>query len=546
MKENSDKKYPSHIINLPIIIALTLAGGIFIGAKMFGSSANGNDTAKGSRKFADILNIINSEYVDTVNTDKLVEGAINKMLEELDPHSAYIPAKDLSVAKSQLEGDFEGVGIEFHILKDTIYVVAPISGGPSEQVGLKSGDKIIEVDDKKACGINLTIQDVFGLLRGKKGTKVKVKILRKGTKSPLNFTITRDKIPTFSVDVSYMVDDSTGYIKVSRFSANTYNEFKEALTKLKTKGVKRLILDLRENPGGYMDRATKMVDEFLDGQKLIVYTESKEDRYDSRIYAGVTGDFEKGALIVLVSEGSASASEIVSGALQDNDRALIVGRRTFGKGLVQMPIPMNDGSELRLTISRYYTPSGRSIQKPYSKNEEEYELDIVKRYKHGEFFSADSIKFDEKLKYKTSRGRTVYGGGGIMPDVFIPRDTSLYTPFLIEVFNKGLIREFTLDYVGDHKKELDAMGYDGFRKNFSIEGKVMTDFLAFSKKAGIKYNEKEFNKSKPLLANQLKAFIARGVWKNEGFFPIYNESDEMFNEAVKLFGKASLLEKGKF
>ncbi len=532
-------------VKIPIIVGLALASGILIGAKMFGgTNSSENEIMKNARKFADILSIVNNEYVDTVSTEKLTEGAIVSMLENLDPHSQYIPIKDMAMAKTQLEGNFEGVGIEFHILKDTIMVVAPISGGPSESVGIKSGDKIIEVDDKKACKAGLTNNDVFGMLRGKKGTKVKIAISRRGMSKLLTFTVTRDKIPTFSVDASYMVDEITGYIKVSRFSANTYIEFKEALGKLKEKSVKRLILDLRDNPGGYMDRATKMVDEFLGGNKLIVYTDSKEERYDSKYFADVPGDFEKGALIILVNEGSASASEIVSGAIQDNDRGLVVGRRTFGKGLVQMPVPLNDGSELRITISRYYTPSGRSIQKPYAKNkEDDYNMDLVHRYEKGEFFSADSIKFDQKLKYYTAMGRLVFGGGGIMPDVFIPRDTSSYTPYLAELYNKSVIREFSLNYSSENKKKLEAMGLKTFASQFKMDAAIEKDFLNLAKASGVKFNEKEYLKSKTIISNGVKSFIARGIWQNEGFYTVYNQTDEMFEKSMKLFGEAEKIER---
>ena len=315
----SEIKNSKWVVRLPIIVAITLAGGIFIGAKMFSNTTNGNDLNKSANKFRDILFYINSEYVDTVNTEQLTEDAINKMLEKLDPHSVYIPPKDMDMAKAQLEGDFEGIGIEFQIIKDTLYVVTPISGGPSEAVGLQAGDKILKVDDKNVASVKLTTQDVFKYLRGKKGTKVKVSILRRTVKNLLDFTITRDKIPTFSVDVAYMVDKETGYIKVNRFSANTYIEFKKSLTDLKAKGMKKMILDLRGNPGGYMDRATNMADEFLDGNKLIVFTKAKQPRYSNETRAYINGDFEKGAVIVLIDEGSASASEIVSGALQELD-----------------------------------------------------------------------------------------------------------------------------------------------------------------------------------------------------------------------------------
>jgi carboxyl-terminal processing protease len=541
-KINNSKFY----IRLPIFLALALICGIFIGAVMSNNARNAN-IMESVRKYGQILTLIETEYVDTVNVDDLVDYSITKMLEKLDPHTAYIPKKDIDIARSQLEGDFEGIGIEFNIIKDTIYVVTPISGGPSETVGLQAGDKIIKVDDKLVAGTHITNSDVFKLLRGQKGTKVKVSIKRKAGKNLLDFVITRDKIPTYSVDVSYMVDSVTGYMKVSRFSATTYNEFKQALTELNAKGMQRMILDLRDNPGGYLDRATKMADEFLAGKKMLVYTDGKEARYDSKYFAEFKGDFEKGPLIVLVNEGSASASEIVSGALQDNDRALLIGRRSFGKGLVQLPINLTDGSELRLTISRYYTPSGRSIQKHYDpENGEDYGADLIKRYQHGEFFHQDSIKFADSLKFKTSKGRTVYGGGGIMPDVFVPRDTTAYTQYLIDLFNKNIIREYTLDYYSNNKASFEKMPFEQFQKTFKVSDQMLKDLIDLATKSGVKFKESDYSKSKEFIRLNLKAYIARSIYGNKGFFPIINQSDEVFVVAMKQWEKAKMIEKGKF
>ncbi|HWZ23573.1 MAG TPA: S41 family peptidase [Cytophagaceae bacterium] len=534
-------KNNSFYIKLPIFLALALVCGIFIGAVMSNNSGKSN-VSENYLKYMEILNLIDRNYVDTVNIDDLVDYSIDKMLEKLDPHTAYIPKKDIDMARSQLEGNFEGIGIEFNIIKDTILVVAPISGGPSETVGLLTGDRIIKVDDKTVAGVGITNMDVFGKLRGKKGTLVKVSILRKGTKDLLDYTITRDKIPTFSVDVSYMIDKKTGYIKISRFAENTYFEFKEALTNLKAKGMKQLILDLKENPGGYMDRATDIADEFLGENKLIVYTDGKGTRYDQKILAEKQGDFEEGAVIVLINEGSASASEIVSGALQDNDRALIVGRRSFGKGLVQRPITLSDQSELRLTISRYYTPSGRCIQKPYDKEGiDKYNSDLLNRYKKGEYFSADSVKFDDSLTFKTVHGRTVYGGGGIMPDVFVPRDTSDITDYLLNLFNKNLIREYTLEYYTNNKVKLQAMKFDQYKAKFEITDEMLNELVALGTKSGVKYNEVQFNKSKNFIKANLKAYIARSLYGNSGFYPIINETDEIYMAALKQFAKAKAL-----
>ncbi|WP_242922220.1 S41 family peptidase [Pontibacter liquoris] len=532
-------------IKLPLFIALALVVGVLIGATTFSPSSNNpQGTARSYLKFRDILSYIDRDYVDTVNVEELSDYAISKMLEKLDPHTAYIPANELAMARSQLEGDFEGVGIEFNIFQDTIFVITPLSGGPSEAAGLQAGDKIVKVDGENVAGIGINNEGVFKRLRGPKGTQVGLTILRKGNKTPFNFTIQRSKIPTTSVDVSYMVDNKTGYIKVSRFSANTYEEFKQALTGLKKKGMQQLILDLRGNPGGYMDHAIRMADEFISGDKMIVYTDGKGDKYDSESHARVKGDFENGPLIVLLDEGSASASEILAGALQDNDRALIVGRRSFGKGLVQMPIPLDDGSELRLTISRYYTPSGRSIQKPYHGNPEEYEMDIMHRFENGEYFHPDSSLFADSLKYKTLRGRAVYGGGGIMPDVFVSRDTSELSPYLSQLYNKNVLREYTLNYYRDHRKELEKMPFSKYKQNFKVTDKMLQQVLQLAAKEGVVFNEAEFNRSKNLIQNNLKAFIARSVYGNAGFFPVLHDSDEEFQKALKQFNRAQRLAKG--
>lgn len=528
-------------IKLPLFIALAVICGIFIGAGTANKGGAGNITGTYMR-FLEIINHIEKDYVDTVNLDELVDYSITQMLEKLDPHTSYIAKKDIDIARSQLEGDFEGIGIEFNIIKDTIYVVAPISGGPSEQVGLQAGDKIVKVDGELVAGKAFTNNDVFKRLRGKKGTKVIVTIKRKGNSKLIDYTIIRDKIPTYSVDAFYMIDEKSGYIKVNRFAANTYDEFSAALSELKKAGMTQLILDLKDNPGGYMDKAIKMADDFIVGNKLIVYTDGKDSKYDSRHKSTSFGDFEQGALIVLINEGSASASEIVSGALQDNDRALVVGRRSFGKGLVQMPIPLSDGSELRLTISRYYTPSGRSIQKHYdSKHTEDYNSELTKRFEKGEYFHADSIKFVDSLKFKTVHGRIVYGGGGIMPDYFVPRDTTAFTHYLIDLFNQNVIREYTLNYYAANKSSLSKMEFADYKKNFQVTESMLADLKALATKSGVKHNEKEYAISKEYIRTNMKAYIARSVWGTKGFYPIYNETDEIYREALKLFNEAEKL-----
>ncbi|SIT90044.1 S41 family peptidase [Pontibacter indicus] len=532
-------------VRLPLYIALALVVGVLIGANTFSpSDTNPQSTAKAYLKFRDVLSYIDRDYVDTVDTEALTDHAITKMLEKLDPHTSYIPAADLAMARSYLEGDFEGVGVEFNIFKDTIYVITPLSGGPSEAAGIQAGDKIIAVDGQNVAGNGITNEGVFKRLRGPKGTTVELEVLRKSSKKPLEFTITRNKIPTVSVDVSYMVNNNTGYIKVSRFASNTFDEFKVALAALKKKGMQQLILDLRGNPGGYMDHATRMADEFIAGDKMIVYTDGKGSRYDSKSFARTKGDFENSPVIVLLDEGSASASEIVAGALQDNDRALIVGRRSFGKGLVQMPIPLNDGSELRLTISRYYTPSGRSIQKPYVAGTEDYQKDMLQRFENGEYFHPDSSLFVDSLKYKTGKGRVVYGGGGIMPDVFVARDTTEISEFLGQLYSKNVIREYALAYYNDNRKDLEKMQMDKFVKSFNVSDKMMKDLLKLAARSEVTYDEAQFKRSEALLRNNVKAFIGRSVYGNPGFFPILHEKDEEFQEALRQFGKAQRLAKG--
>ena len=538
-------KNSSFQVRLPLFLSLALAVGVLIGANSFKASPNNSAaTAKSYLKFRDILSYIDRDYVDTVDIEALSDYAITQMLEKLDPHTAYIPASEMEMARSYLEGDFEGIGVEFNIFRDTVRVVTPLSGGPSEAVGLQAGDKILKVNGKNIAGIGITNQGVFENLRGAKGTKVQLTIQRKEEPKPLNFVVTRSKIPSVSVDVSYMVNERTGYIKVTRFAANTYAEFKAALLKLKKQGMQNLVLDLRGNPGGYMDRATKMADEFIAGNKKIVYTDGKGSKYDSETYARMKGEFEQGPLVVLLDEGSASASEIVAGALQDNDRALIVGRRSFGKGLVQMPIPLNDGSELRLTISRYYTPSGRSIQKPYIAGGEDYEQDIYNRFQRGEYFHPDSIHFNETLKYKTQNGRVVYGGGGIMPDIFVARDTTELTNYLNQLYAKNLVREYALDYYHDHRKDLEKVPFTRFKASFEVSDKMLQDLVREASALKIPYDDADFNRSRTLLKNNIKAYIARSIYGANGFYPVYHEKDDELKQALQHIDQATHLGKG--
>ncbi len=540
MSENKNSNYQ---ISLPLILCIGLAAGVLIGAGLT-SKSGGSEVNQDVQKLREVLTLVKKEYVDETKTEGLVEDAIAHLLGQLDPHSAYISAKDRISANEDLKGNFEGIGIEFNIFHDTLTVITTLSGGPSEAVGLRSGDKIIKVDDKVIASTKLTNLDVQRYLKGPKGSEVKIEVLRKNKKEPITFTIIRDKIPQFSVDASYMVDQEIGYIKINRFSQTTYDEMMEAMVKLKKEGMKKLVLDLQGNPGGYMDQAISVADEFLPAGEKIVFTKGQETKYNENAMATEKGDFEKGDLIVLVNEGSASASEIVSGALQDNDRALVVGRRSFGKGLVQRPFDLNDGSEVRLTISRYYTPSGRSIQKPYE-NSEDYDKDITKRYKNGEFFTADSVKFNDSLKYKTLNGRTVYGGGGIMPDYFVPLDTTLTSRYFNELSYANVLREYAFNYGDQNGKALEQKGYKDYLQNFEVGDVMLNQVVELGKKNNIKPDLKDLNANKKLFQVYLKAEIARKVWGNSAFYPIFNETNEVLQQAIKLFDRIPDLDKGK-
>jgi len=530
-------------ISLPLVLCIGLAAGVLIGASLGGKSMSG-EAGSDIQKLREVLSLVKNEYVDETQTDGLVDDAIQHMLAKLDPHSAYISAADREAANEDLRGNYEGIGIEFNIFHDTLVVVAPLSGGPSEAVGLKSGDKIIKVDTTVIAGTQLSNTEVMRHLKGPKGTEVKIEVLRRNVKNPLTFTIIRDKIPQYSVDASYMIDNEIGYIKVSRFAQTTFEEFQEALTKLKKDGMKKLVLDLQGNPGGYMNQAIDLADEFLPANEKIVFTKGKDTKYNSDALSTNKGQFENGDLIVLVNEGSASASEILAGALQDNDRGLIIGRRSFGKGLVQSPFDLTDGSELRLTISRYYTPSGRSIQKPYT-DEQEYAKDIIKRYKNGEFFTADSVKFNDSLKYKTANGRTVYGGGGIMPDYFVPLDTVLNSRYLNDLYNTNSLPEYVFNYLGDHRSELEKDGYEKFYKNFVVTDSMLEGLVAIGKQNKVQPDYKDLSKNKKVFQVHVKAQIARKIWNNNGFYPIFNETNEILQQAIKMFDRIPEINRGK-
>ena len=485
-------------------------------------------------KFSQALQTVNFFYMDTVNDNKLAEDAIVGMLEKLDPHSVYVTPKELKEFNEPLSGNFEGVGIQFNILEDTITVISPIAGGPSDRVGILSGDRIVRIDDENVAGIKIKNEQVMKRLRGNKGTQVRVGILRRGVKDVLDFTITRDKIPLYSVDASYLVKPGIGYIKLSRFAQTSTEEVRKGISNLKSLGAKDLILDLQDNGGGYLNTAYELADDFLSADKLIVYTNGVHaPRKD---YTSTSaGMFEKGRLVVLVDEGSASASEILSGAVQDWDRGLVIGRRTFGKGLVQNQFPLQDGSALRLTIAQYFTPTGRCIQRPYGKGTEAYYKDLYNRYKHGELSNADSIKFPDSLKYKTPNGRTVYGGGGIMPDVFIPLDTTFNSKYFTDIARKGILNQFVLSYVDRNRKQMLSQypNFEVFKAQFQVTDGLVGDLVAAAEKAGVKPDTEGLKTSDKVVRTQLKAFMARDLFKNENFYEVINELNDPLQRALK-------------
>ncbi|MBN1199651.1 MAG: S41 family peptidase [Bacteroidales bacterium] len=504
-------------------------------------SAQNKNPDVGLRKLQVVMQVIDYYYVDTVHEDKLVETAIVEMLKELDPHSIYIPKEELQRANEPLQGNFEGVGIQFEILKDTIVVVHPLTGGPSEKLGIISGDKIVRIDGEDVVGKQVTNQFVLDHLRGKKGTKVRVSIFRKGKKELLDFVIVRDKIPINSIDAVYMITPETGYINLNRFSLTTTQEFQEAVKKLKEEGMKNLILDLRNNAGGYMAPAIELSDEFLGLGKIIVYTEGLKSPREN-FYSTYRGNFENGKLVIMINENSASSSEIVAGAVQDWDRGLIVGRRSFGKGLVQRPFNLPDSSQIRLTTARYHTPSGRFIQKPYSNGVDDYYKDFANRYSHGELIHADSIKFPDSLKYQTDAGRTVYGGGGIMPDVFIPWDSSFLTDYYMDIRRNNIINPLVSEYVDVNRQNLLKRypDFQSFKANFNIGEPLMKLFFDAAEDADIKMNEEQYAASEPLINVQIKGLIAQKLYTITSYYMIANEMDPEVMKAVQVIEEDSL------
>lgn len=524
---------------IPFLLAICLIAGIAIGT-FYANHFSGNKLGiinTSSNKLNALLRIIDDQYVDTVNISDLVEEAMPQILSELDPHSSYIPAKDLEAVTADLKGSFSGIGIQFTIQNDTIHVNNVIQGGPSEKVGLMAGDRIVEVDDSAFVGKIVTNEEAMKRLKGEKGSKVKLGVYRPGEKELLHFTVVRGNIPVKSIDAAYMINEKVGYVKVNKFGETTYPELLIALAKLGQKNCEGLIIDLRGNTGGYMAAAIQMVNEFLPNNRLIVYTQGrKSPRQDYN--SNGTGSNQKMPLVVLVDEGSASASEIFAGAIQDNDRGTIVGRRSFGKGLVQQPIEFSDGSAIRLTIARYYTPSGRCIQKPYEKGKEsEYELDLLTRYEHGEFFSADSIKQNETEVYHTRLGRPVYGGGGIMPDIFVPQDTTGMTSYFRMAANRGLIIRYTFEYTDQNRSTLQKYDTPEKMEEYLKKQNLLNNFAAWAEKKGLKRRNNLMAKSRQLFEMSLYGNIIYNMLGMEAYVEFLNETDKTVLKAVEILEK---------
>lgn len=480
-----------------------------------------------------LLQLMEKAYVDSLNIDSITDEVMTEMVQKLDPHSAYIPKEDLDMVNSELAASFSGIGVQFSIQQDTVRIVAVIAGGPCEGVGVLAGDKIITVDDSTFVGKKMNNEKVMKTLRGPKGTQVKLGIIRAGVSEPLSFTVTRGDIPVHSVDAKFIIDEKIGFVRVNKFGETTYKEFIAALAELSSKGADRFIVDLRENSGGYMEMAIRMANEFLSRGDLIVYSQGRAyPRYEAT--ANGSGRFKNVPLVVLIDNFSASASEIFAGAMQDNDRATIVGRRSFGKGLVQQQMPFDDGSAVRLTVARYYTPSGRCIQKPYVLGEQEdYAKDLEERWEHGEFYSADSIHFSDTTTYRTKNGRIVRGGGGIMPDVFVGRDTSLNTPWYNRCVNLAYTYQFAYQYTDAHRKELNKYKDWQSLEKYLIKQDIIPEFVQFAEGKGVEPNQAEIQKSRPLMTRLLHAYIVRNILGDEGFFPLFERDDEITKVAVK-------------
>ncbi|MFN8277578.1 MAG: S41 family peptidase [Chitinophagales bacterium] len=532
LRNNNTRAY------MPLIYALLLVFGLLLGFIVAQVSANKRQPLLQTGhydKLEDILAFIKARYVDTVNTTQLTDEAIEKLLSTLDPHSTYIPAREISSVNESLEGNFDGIGVEFFIVQDTIHVVSAVAGGPAELVGVQAGDRIITIEDTIVAGKHIKNDEVLHKLRGKGGSKVRVGILRAGDSALKSVTITRDKIPLYSMDAAYMMGEGIGYIKINRFSETTSREFRKKLRELNEKGLKQLIIDLRQNPGGYLNAATEMLDELIAGEKLLVYTKGNAvNKMEYR--SGLPGEFERGSLAVLIDQGSASAAEIVSGAVQDLDRGVVVGRTSFGKGLVQEQYPLQDGSALRLTVARYYTPSGRCIQRSYKGGNEDYFNEVYERYNKGEFVHEDTLSAADTTVYHTANGRKVYGGGGIRPDVFVPLDTSEDYDYVFKI--RLLIPEVVYGYFSAHPDQLKPYSDPAaFNRGFVVPDELLHLLMAQAEKAHVKGNLAKAGRSNAIINQYVKAYMAKQKWRTDGFYYVLNEGDPVITAALKSFGK---------
>lgn len=521
------------------LIVVFVSFGISLNAQ---NQANNKEMQQSLQKLSTMYYLINNFYVDTADINALTEEAIVAMLKELDPHSAYISKKDVDKANEPLVGSFEGIGVTFQIFQDTILVISPVPGGPSDRVGIMAGDKIVTIDGEDAYGKKVNNEYVAQHLRGKKGSKVTLGIKRGRSDELIDFEVVRDKIPLNSIDAAFMLDKNVGYIKLDRFAQSSNTEFEESLAKLKSQKMKSLILDLRGNTGGYLNVAAELGNQFLKNDMTIVYTEG--DKSPKQIFkTDKNGKFTDGKLIILIDEGSASASEIVSGAVQDWDRGVLIGRRSFGKGLVQRPFNLPDGSQVRLTTARYYTPTGRCIQRSYEKGSEDYYKEMTKRMKHGEFYHSDSIQFPDSLKYSTLLSeRTVYGGGGIMPDIFMPVDTTFATKLYTDLVRKGIFNRFTVDYVLKNREQIsnEYNDFDKFNNDFEVTEEMLSDFKKLAEEEeGVEWNEEQFVRSKPMIKLQLKALIARNEWDMEKYYQVVLSEDKAINKAVEILNDSN-------
>lgn len=531
------------IIYLPLLIAVSVAAGIIIGNLLNRNShpAFGGIYAGTTNKISTVLNLIEQGYVDSVNTKSIIEQTIPEILKNLDPHTSYIPARNMVEVQEEMTGNFSGIGVQFSVMEDTVRVIEVIPGGPSSKVGLMPGDRIVRVNDSIIAGVNVKNKTVLSLLKGKKNTKVIVGIVRKNFDSELEFEITRSDIPLYSVDVSYMIDEETGFIKISRFSNKTYNEFMDRMQLLDDYGAQKVIIDLRQNTGGSLVAVLQMVDEFLEKGEPILYTEGINQPRKTYNASG-KNSWKEMEVFVLIDEFSASASEIFAGAMQDNDRGIVIGRRSFGKGLVQEQIPLMDGSALRLTVARFYTPSGRCIQSSYEEGNDEYFNDYHERFENMEQLIADSIHFDDSLKYKTKGGRTVYGGGGIMPDFFVPVDTTGNSNYFTKIYRKGLIYSFAYAYADEHRSILSTLANADEFDVYLDEKMAIDDFIEYVSEKGIPKDTKGLKESGLLINTQLKAYIARNIMGEEGFYPIIKKVDKTLLRAIEISQQNLLVE----